>query len=153
MPGGNQPMPTALKVIRNVRSKKDTSREPKPVGDLKDAPTHFDDELREVWNYAIANAPIGLLKKLDSGVLETWCTSLVLHRKAVSEVRKTGLLVKSPSGHEIQSPYLPIINKQALLMMRSVDQLGFSPASRTRIMIGTGPSKTAGGWDDIESAG
>jgi P27 family predicted phage terminase small subunit len=148
-------MPSHLKIIRNSRSKKKPSPlEPKPVGDLKDAPDHFDAEEREVWNYAIENAPRGLLKRIDSGVLEVWCKSHVLHRTAVSELRKTGLLVKAPhTGLPIQSPFLPIINKQALIMMRAIDHLGFSPASRTRIMMGEKPLSTAGGWDNIESAG
>lgn len=147
-------MPSHLKLIRNSRSKKKISPlEPKPVGDLRDAPAHFDDELREIWNYAIENAPRGLLKRIDSGVLETWCTSHALHRKAVSEVRKMGLLVKAPhTGLPIQSPYLPIVNKQALIMMRAIDHLGFSPASRTRIVMGDAPG-TGNAWDDIENAG
>jgi len=155
MPVGRPPMPSHLKIIRNSRSKKKPSPlEPKPVGDLVDAPAHFGDEEREVWDYAIANAPRGLLKKIDSSVLEVWCKSHVLHRAAIAELRKTGMLVKAPNtGLPIQSPYLPIINKQALLMMRAVDHLGFSPASRTRIMIGDKPGHAQGGWDDIEHAG
>jgi hypothetical protein len=63
------------------------------------------------------------------------------------------MLVKAPNtGLPIQSPYLPIVNKQALIMMRAVDHLGFSPASRTRIMTGERPANAIGGWDDIEHA-
>jgi P27 family predicted phage terminase small subunit len=151
---GRPPIPTHLKVVRNVNGRKKPSPlEPKPVGDLREPPAHFDAEVREIWDYAIANSPRGLLKKIDSGVLEIWCKAHALHRTAVAEVRKTGLLVKAPNtGLPIQSPFLPIINKQALIMMRAIDHLGFSPASRTRIMLGEGPGKMTGGWDDIEAA-
>jgi P27 family predicted phage terminase small subunit len=144
-------MPSHLKLIRNSRSKKKISpREPKPVGDLKESPPHFDEELREVWNYAIEHAPPGLLKKLDASVLETWCAAHVLHRRAVAEVRKLGVLVKAPNtGLPIQSPYLPIVNKQALIMLRAVDHLGFSPASRTRIMLGDVSPAGFSDWEDI----
>ena len=131
---GRPPMPSHLKIIRNSRSKKKPSvYEPQPTGDLKEPPAHFDAELLDVWQYAIQNAPRGLLKRIDSSVLETWCTAHVLHRQALAEVRKVGLLVKAPNtGLPIQSPFLPIVNKQALIMLRAVDHLGFSPASRTR---------------------
>jgi P27 family predicted phage terminase small subunit len=147
---GRPPIPTHLKVIRgNPGKRKLNASEPKPVGDLKDAPTHFDEELREVWQYAIDNAPQGLLKKIDSAVLETWCTAHVLHRRAVAEVRKYGMLVKPPKSEvPVQSPYLPIVNKQAFIMLRAVDHLGFSPASRTRIALGDVVDKF-GAWDDV----
>lgn len=152
---GRPPIPTHLKIIRgNPGRRKLNKNEPKPVGDLKDAPAHFDEELREVWAYAIEHAPAGLLKKIDSAVLETWCTAHVLHRKAVSMVRVGGLLVKPPhSDIPIQSPFLPIVNKQALIMMRAVDHLGFSPASRTRIAVGDVDTSRYGDWGEISQSG
>jgi hypothetical protein len=39
----NPPVPTHLKIIRgNPGKRKINKNEPKPVGDLKDAPAHFD---------------------------------------------------------------------------------------------------------------
>jgi len=149
----NPPVPTVLKMLRgNPGGRKLNLREPKPVGDLLDPPPHFDDEMREVWDYAIQNSPKGLLKKIDSGILETWCSSHVLHRRAIAEVRKFGMLVKPPKSEvPVQSPYLPIVNKQALIMMRAVDHLGFSPASRTRIATGDVEGMN-GAWDDVADA-
>jgi len=148
---GRPPVPTHLKIIRgNPGKRKINNREPRPVGDLKEAPAYFDDELRDVWTYAIENAPQGLLKKVDSSVLETWCCAHILHRRASQQVRQFGVLVKSPKQEvPIQSPYLPIMNKQALIMLRCVDHLGFSPASRSRIAMGDAPLSGAGAWDDI----
>jgi P27 family predicted phage terminase small subunit len=148
---GRNPTPTHLKLLRgNPGHRPINKQEPKPVGDLKDAPAYFDDELRQVWEYAIAHAPPGLLKKIDSSVLETWCMAHVLHRRAVAEVRKFGMLVKPPNSQvPVQSPYLPIVNKQAFIMLRAIDHLGFSPASRTRIMTGDLPVGNMGGWDEI----
>jgi P27 family predicted phage terminase small subunit len=148
---GRPPVPTALKIIRgNPGKRKLNKNEPKPIGDLKEPPAHFDEELKAVWSYAIENAPAGLLKRIDSAVLETWCIAHVLHRKATAEVRKFGLLVKPPkSDVPIQSPYLAVVNKQAFIMLRACDHLGFSPASRTRIAIGDLDPRYSGGWDEI----
>lgn len=151
MANGRPPVPTHLKIIRgNPGGKKRLNlKEPKPIGDLTDPPAYFDEELREVWQYAIENAPKGMLKKLDSGVLEIWCDAYVRHRKASIEVRKYGMIVKSPKQElPIQSPWLPIVNRQAFIMLRAVDHLGFSPASRTRIQVGEGPGD-ASAWDDV----
>jgi len=144
-------VPTHLKIIRgNPGCRPLNQNEPRPKGDLKEAPDYFDEELKTVWQYAIDNAPPGLLKKLDASVLETWCVAHVLHRRALVELNKFGLLMKAPnSGLPIQSPYLPIVNRQALIMLRSVDHLGFSPASRTRIQLGL-PAPGAGtDWEEI----
>ena len=148
---GPRPIPTKLKILRgNPGMRPLNKREPQPVGDLKEPPGHFDEDTKAVWNYAIENAPVGLLKKIDSSVLETWCVAHVLHRRASNEVRKFGMLMKAPNtGLPIQSPYLPVVNKQALIMLRAIDHLGFSPASRTRIMMGEPPLKDASDWEAI----
>jgi P27 family predicted phage terminase small subunit len=139
--------------MRNPTGRKPKNqKEPLPKGNLSAAPAHFDAELTEVWDYAIRHAPAGLLKMLDSGVLETWCTAHVLHRKAVAEVRKFGMLVKPPNSPvPVQSPWLPIVNKQAFIMLRAVDHLGFSPASRTRIMLDDQTPSALARWDDVET--
>ena len=51
-------------------------------------------------------------------------------------VEKYGMLTKAPNtGLPIQSPYLPVVNKQALIMLRAAEQLGFTPGSRSRVQI------------------
>ena len=88
------------------------------------------------WNYAIENAPRGLLKKLDRSVLVAWVVAEDLHLNAASMVEKYGLLTKAPNtGLPIQSPYLPIVNKQAQILLKAAEQLGFSPASRSRVQV------------------
>ena len=38
----------------------------------------------------------------------------------------------------IQSPYISIINKQASLMIKAASEMGFTPASRSRVEIDGG---------------
>jgi len=42
-------------------------------------------------------------------------------------------MVKSPSGYPIQSPYVPIANRQAEIMLRVAAEFGYTPASRSRV--------------------
>ena len=77
---------------------------------------------KQGWNYAIEHAPKGLLKKLDRSVLVTWTVAEDLHRRASESVEKYGILTKAPNtGLPIQSPYLPVVNKQAMIMLKAAE--------------------------------
>ena len=134
---GRKPVPTRLKVIRGNPGKRALNKnEPQPTGDLSDAPDWMTESQKAGWNYAIEHAPQGLLRKLDRSVLTAWVVAEDLHRKASELVEKFGMLTKAPNtGLPIQSPYLPVLNKQAAIMLKAGEQLGFSPASRSRIQL------------------
>lgn len=133
---GRKPKPTQLKVVQGTfRKDRANAREPKPSGDLTSAPAHFTDTQREVWDYAIANAPKGLLKMLDLSVLEIWVTACVFHREASQKVTSTGQIIKSPSGYPVMNPYMANMNKQAQIMLKAAAEMGFTPASRSRIVV------------------
>jgi P27 family predicted phage terminase small subunit len=107
--------------------------EPQGVGVLWAPPDWFDDEQRAQWHYAIENAPPGLLTATDREVLIIWTVACVEHARATQEVRKLGQVVKTREGDAIQNPFLPIVNRQALIMMRAGAEMGFSPAARSSL--------------------
>ena len=116
--------------------------EPAPVGELFDAPAWLTDDQKAGWAYAIAEAPLGLLKRLDRSVLTVWVVAEDLHRQAAIAVSKFGLITKSPvKGDPMQNPYLPIINRQAQIMMKASAEMGFTPSSRSRVEV-TGGGQT-----------
>ena len=134
---GRKPVPSHLKVLRGNPGKRAlNSREPQPAGDLVEPPEFMSEAQKQGWSYAIENAPRGLLKKLDRSVLAAWVIAENLHRRASEMVEKFGILTKAPNtGLPMQSPYLPIVNRQAVIMLKAAEQLGFSPASRGRVQI------------------
>jgi phage terminase small subunit len=137
MPGGRKPTPTVLAELHgNPRQRGGHPKRPLPVpiGDLDAVPEHFSEAQGAIWKYAIDHAPPGLLKRIDAGALMAWVMANDLHRQAVIAQNELGtLVVKSPNVQmEIQSPYLAIINRQALIMLRAASELGFSPTSRPR---------------------
>ena len=147
-------MPTALRILRS--NAKDAARLAKrqieTPGDLADAPDWFNSEQKLDWAYAIANAPRNVLKRIDKALLAAFIVALDTHRRATVAMAAT-LLVKSPTqGLPIQSPYLPIINRQAMLMTRMASELGFTPCSRARIEGANIPASPSGEWADVESA-
>jgi len=107
-----------------------TTEEPEGVGDIWSPPGYFDDEQRAEWHYAVEHAPAGVLSGTDRGLLTIWVAASVEHARALVEVRRAGQVVKTKDGNVIQNPYLPILNRQAMIMLRAGAEMGFSPASR-----------------------
>lgn len=125
-----------MKVLNGNPGKRPLNKnEPLPAGELIDPPDHLSDPQKEAWRYAVENAPRGLMKLLDQSVLETWCVAQVLHRAANDQVTRYGMIVKTPTGAWIQNPYLSILNKQALIMLKASGEMGFTPASRTKVQV------------------
>jgi P27 family predicted phage terminase small subunit len=87
-----------------------------------------------LWRTTIANVPVGLLSRMDAGMLTTWVIACDTHREACEKSRGLGLIVKSPNkGVPMQNPYLAIINRQAEIMIRAAGDLGFTPIARSRL--------------------
>lgn len=136
---GVKPQQAAVKKLHASRERIN-DREPVPVGNVAaDPPAHFDEEQAEVWRYAVEHSPTGMLKLIDASVLETWCVAHVMHRQAVVELQKAGsLMVETPNHLLVQSPYIPIINKQAEILTRAANALGFVPTTRPKIGLSGG---------------
>jgi P27 family predicted phage terminase small subunit len=146
---GRKPVPTKLRVLHgNPRKVALPKFEPKPDGDLADAPTWLNEDQRTCWSYAMTNSPPGLLKRIDRGALVAWVVAEDLHRQAAIAQGKVGLLVRIKTratigaddpGVPAASPYINIINQQAKIMLKAAGELGFTPVSRPRINASAGP--------------
>jgi P27 family predicted phage terminase small subunit len=55
--------------------------------------------------------------------------------EAEEQVRKHGLIGKSPNGHPVQNPYLAISNRARKECMRLAVEFGMTPSSRSRIQV------------------
>lgn len=137
MTRGPRPLPTLLKFAKGNPGRRPLNMdEPVIKADLESVPDWLSESQAEIWRDAIAEAPNGLLKSLDASVFLTWVVACDLHRKATQELAKAGLVVKSPvKGNPMQNPYLSIVNRQALIMMKAAAEMGFTPSSRSRIKV------------------
>lgn len=143
MPRGRKPKPTHLKVLQgNPGHRPLNDMEPKPVGDLTEPPGWMSNSQKEIWQQAIANAPKGLLKKIDSSILEIWVVAYDAHKWAAQQLKSTGLLTRSSKNAIIASPLEGIMNRQAAKMLKAASELGFSPAARPRLKMETPPATT-----------
>ena len=131
-----RPTPTHLRLIQGNRQKRPLNKsEPKPRGDLCDPPESLSDAAKVVWHKIITDAPRGLLKRLDSILLVMYCNAAVIYDDAVLRVAKYGSMTKSPNGVPIQNPYLAVVNKQALIMIKLAQEMGFTPSARSRVTV------------------
>jgi P27 family predicted phage terminase small subunit len=137
MPPGPPPKPTHLKLLTGNPGKRAINHdEPRPVGDLDEAPEWLTPLQRQIWSEAIAAAPPGLLKRLDASILCAYVVAADLHKLASQKVVEWGAIIKAPiTGVPMQSPWVSIMNKQAAIMMRAAAEMGFSPSSRSRVKI------------------
>lgn len=137
MPGPKR-KPSHLKVVTGNPGKRPLNdKEPKPSGNLYDPPEWLSEAQRKVWAYAIKTAPFGLLKRLDQSALVVWVIASDLHRQAVEKLNAAegAMLIKTPNGMPAQSPFLSIVNKQAQIMLKAAGEMGFTPASRSKVEV------------------
>ena len=135
---GPKPKPSHMKLVEgNPGRRKLNDKEPKPRGNLYDPPDWLTAAQRAGWEYAIESAPIGLLKRLDRSVLVAWVVAEDLHRQAAQKINDAdgAMLIKTPNGMPAQSPYVSIVNKQAQIMMKAAAEMGFTPASRSKVEV------------------
>jgi phage terminase small subunit len=143
---GRKPVPSTLRKLHgNPRKVAMPKFEPKPDGDLSDAPDWLNEAQRTCWRYALRTAPPGMLKRIDLGVLVVWAVAENLHCQAAAAQAKVGLLVRIKTratinqddpGVPVASPYINIINQQAKIMLKAASELGFTPVSRPRVYGG-----------------
>ena len=145
---GRRPKPTALHELQGtLNSTRHAGRasEPEAPGDpLNEPPDWLTDSQKEGWRYAIAHAPRNLLKPIDRTVLVIWVEAEDRHRRAMiaqailDKDNKLPMLRVQAKGlgkpSELrESPYLRIMARAAETLLRTVSELGFSPAARPRL--------------------
>lgn len=160
--GGKPTVPTALKKLRgtgNVTREAERRYEPQPEMDLSSEPPHWmTDEQQASWRYALTHAPRGLLKALDRGALVAWCQAESRHRTAamaqarIDAGKEWPLLQPGKDGRAVISPYVTIMERSELIMLRVADALGFTPASRPRIALipGAAPPPVIDGTAELD---
>ena len=144
--------PVELKILRMTGKQAEklvAKRTPTP-GPIAEPPEWLTAEQKDEWKYTLENAPREILRKIDKAVLAGFIVAEDTHRKASIAMAQSQLLVKSPKQElPMQNPYLAIVNRQCVLMIRAASELGFTPCSRARIDANNVPMPTANDWEDV----
>ena len=147
---GRKAKPTALKKLQGNPGKRPLNdREPAPATPgLPECPPHLAGEAAAEWVRVAAQMPPGWVGQTDRAALAAYCLAWGQHVESTLLMAKHGLVVKSPSGYPIQSPYLSISKKALADCVRYAAELGFTPSSRSRIQADPPvPDGPADGFD------
>jgi P27 family predicted phage terminase small subunit len=132
---GRKPLPTSLKLLRGNPGKRPLNHnEPKPTTRLPRAPDHLSVEAKKEWRRAGRFLlTLGLISDLDLAAFAAYCTAYGRWVEAEDALKTYGVMIKSPNGFPVQSPYLGVANKAMEQMRSLLSEFGMSPASRTRV--------------------
>lgn len=136
MKGGVKPKPTYMRVLEgNASNRPLNQHEPKPKEPLTDPPESLSDRQKEIWRRALGQAPPELLKSVDESVFKVWVIAYDFHDQANTMVNKAGVFMKTKNGVPIQNPWMAVVNRQSLIMMRAAAEMGFTPSARSRVKV------------------
>lgn len=134
-----RPLPTAVKELKGtLQPCRDNPSEPKNLPCLGAPPKYMTSMAKEAWCYAVSNSPKGLLTAIDGTLLERWANCCGMYREVIAKVNAAGVeafLATTPSGIVRRSPLLEVIRTLADELKGYEIELGFTPASRSRVSV------------------
>ncbi|MFQ5625859.1 MAG: phage terminase small subunit P27 family, partial [Methyloligellaceae bacterium] len=148
---GTKPKPTRLRkaegTLHYVRKR---PNEPKPEGGKLTIPSHLTVGAKQEWRRLVkAMEHCEIFTQVDRQALAIYCEAYDRWVEALKVVRKTGYVVKDKkTNRAIINPYLRVANQAVDVMRQFGPELGFTPASRTRIEA-KGTAKDAAKLDEF----
>lgn len=133
---GRKPTPTALRRARGNPGKRAWNHaEPVPEGGMPTCPRHLSGAAKTEWKRLAASLHrMGVLTVVDRAAMAAYCQCYGRWVEAERKLAETPTLIRTPSGHVQQSPWLSVANRQLDLMGRYMTELGLTPAARSRIV-------------------
>ncbi len=134
---GRKPTPTPLKLLAGNPGKRSIGeREPQPGVRLPAPPRHLSAEAKREWKRTGRELlALGLMTEIDKAALAIYCQAWGRWVEAETALRTYGIMVRSPGGIPMQSPYLAVANKAMEQMRSLLAEFGLSPSSRTRLHV------------------
>lgn len=131
---GRKPIPKHLRIITGADSKR-RPRTRLPTS-YPSVPDFLDKEARREWKRITHElAAVGLLTRLDRGLLAIWCTAwsdLARSRRIIAE---QGPTTTTATGYVQTRSEVGIARTAAQTLLRIGPELGLSPISRTRLEL------------------
>ena len=146
---GRKPKPIYLKVLEgNPGHRPLNKNEPRPRPAVPYCPSHLSKEAQKEWRRIVPElAAVGLITRMDRAALAMFCEAWGRWLEAEVALRKFGVMVKSPSGFPMQSPYLAVANKAMEQMRALLAEFGMSPSARTRVHAQPGGAEAEDEFD------
>ena len=134
---GPAPKPTNLRLLHGDRKSRINDDEPIPAEGLPDCPDIAAYEVREIWDYTIAQLGVmHLVSPADRDVLLAYCEAVVMHRKSSEILAKSSILIKGLHGGLVKNPAVQIQRDSAIVMRALAQEFGLTPSARSNIRMG-----------------
>ena len=132
---GRRPKPTHLKLVTgNPGKRRLNAQEAKPRAVAPKCPDELSPAAKAEWKRVSRQLlNLGLLTEIDRAALAAYCQAWGQWMDAVTQLQRTGAVVKAPSGYPILNPYLTVANQAYAQMKAMLTEFGMSPASRSRV--------------------
>jgi Phage terminase, small subunit len=151
---GRKPKPIGVKIAAGNPGKRSLSTlvpMPKTGEMLCPQAVQRNERARAYWAMYLANAAPGHLTPIDAPLLARLCVALAYADEANEMIDSMGLLVKAPhTGLPIQSPYLPVLNRQTEIARKLAAELAIPPAQRNRVGPNAPGDAASALWDALE---
>jgi P27 family predicted phage terminase small subunit len=158
---GPPPRPVALHRLAgtyNVTRHGPRATEPQAPGDLRDEkpPRWLSARQRAIWRDIVKRAP-PVLRPIDRELLAQYVELVDRHQRAAAQQAKLDageglpLLIRGAAGL-LPSPYLGIMTRASLVMVRLAAEMGFTPSGRARLGQPEAPRPPAddnGAWSQL----
>ena len=134
MKPGPRGTPKALKLLRGNPGKRKIKDELQPRSAIPTWPLHLGKSARREWRRVVKDlAPLGLITNLDRAALAAYSDSYGRWSDASDELQRYGMILKSPNGVPMQSPYLAIVNRAIEQMRSFLGEFGMTPSARQNV--------------------
>lgn len=132
---GRKPKPTSIKLLQGNPGRRPVNKdEPEYNAIEADCPEHLNAVARKEWaRMRDLLQSSRILTEADRSALAAYCVAWGRWVEAEENIKKTGILVKSPNGFPIQNPWLSISNKAFEQMHKLLQEFGLTPASRSKV--------------------
>lgn len=140
---GRKPHPTAIKKLKgNPGHRPLNELEPKPNLNIPESPDGLDKTGKQEWKRITKHLyDLNMIADMDLAVVFGYCHSFEQLIDSAMKLKKTGLLIKAPSGYPIVNPLLSINNEAKRQMLKYAQELGLSVVQRSRLKIEQKPKE------------
>ena len=137
---GRKTKPTALKVLEGNHGKRPLNdREPVPPKATLKCHAWLLPEAKKEWKrLAPALEAMGVLTMADLTAFEGYCQAYARWKEAEAFITQHGSIFQTPSGYVQQVPQVSIAQQNLKIMQSFCSEFGLTPATRARIIAGTG---------------
>jgi P27 family predicted phage terminase small subunit len=131
---GRKPAPTALKLLKGVRSDRINQAEPTPRREPPDKPDWISDRAGEFWDRIAPELfDAGILTVADGPALTILVVTLGMWRDALDLLELHGMTTLTEKGDERPHPAVRIAFQCERQILQLLVEFGMTPASRSKV--------------------